>query len=476
MSIRYVIFFNKSISQGVVPVSMKIAEIVPVYKKDDPANIVHYRPIALLPIFSKLLEKIMHERLYSYLTKNEYLTPEQFGFRKNSSTDMGVLYLSNKISQAVDLGEFCLGIFMDLSKAFDTIDHHILLNKLIYCGIRGLALNWFKDYLHDRKQYVVVNGVKSQSCSVHFGIPQGSILGPLIFLVYINDIIHSTSLFHYSLFADDTSVLMSHRNMHTLMSLANSEIEKLYSWFCSNKLSLNFDKTNYVIFRSRNRSVPSNLNPLKIGCNIIKRTDNVTFLGTILNEFLSWKPHINAICTKISRGIGVLARLRYFLPCNILTTIYNSIILPHLIYCNTSWGHTFPSHLRKLEILQKRAIRLITRSNFSAASNPLFFKLKTLPLNHLVSLGTLIFMFKYYVHLLPPIFNNMFTLNCNIHSYSTRHSHSIHTPMVRTATFKHSFLPNAIKLWNALDNNTKTSTTLSRFRTLSRKSFLASLN
>ena len=240
--------FNKSLSTGVFPEALKVAKVVPLYKKNCKQNIDNYRPVAILPIFSKLLEKVMHNRLHSFLMKYEILINEQFGFRKNHSTTHGVLNVSDYIIRELDNGNFCRGLFMDLSKAFDTIDHHILLDKLFYYGVRGVALNWFRSYLLCRKQYVVVDGVESNLTEVSCGVPQGSVLGPLLFLIYGNDIIHSSNIFRLSLFADDTVAVLSHKNLHTLISLVNEEFAKLLIWFPSNTLLLNQDKTKYIIF------------------------------------------------------------------------------------------------------------------------------------------------------------------------------------------------------------------------------------
>ena len=245
---------NKSISTGIFPDSLKVAKVVPLYKKKCKQNIDNYRPVAILSVFSKLLEKVMYSRLFSFFEKYEILINEQFGFRKNHSTAHGVLNLTNYVTNELDKGNFCLGLFMDLSKAFDTIDHHILLDKLCYYGVRGVALDWFRSYLSGRKQYVVVDGVNSELRDLVCGVPQGSVLGPLLFLIYVNDIINSSELFRFSLFADDTATVLSHKNVHTLISLANQELTKIVSWFQNNKLHLNYEKTKFILFRSKKKT------------------------------------------------------------------------------------------------------------------------------------------------------------------------------------------------------------------------------
>ena len=241
-----------------------------------------------------------------------------------------------------------------MSKAFDTIDHNILLGKREHYGVRGIALIWFKSYLENRLQFVVVNGAKSQSSNMKYGVPQGSVLGPLLFLIYINDIINSSQLFTYSLFADDTCLLYSHKNIHTLMQSVNTEICKLFAWFCCNKLLLNTGKTKCVLFRSRGRKIPNSVNPLVVGDQQINRSQHVQFIGVTVDEYLSWKEHLDNVCTKVSRSVGVISKLRYFLPQYTLVTLYNAIVMPHLMCCNIAWGHTFRTHVHKLQVLPKK--------------------------------------------------------------------------------------------------------------------------
>ena len=200
-------------------------------KKDDPSLLTNYRPISLLPSISKILEKIIHKRLYFFLQVNDLLIPNQSGFRKGHSTDLAIIQLLDKITKSFVNKEHLIGIFMDLSKAFDTIDHDILIYKLKRYGIRGLALSWIIDYLSNRKQYVLFKSSKSQKSNITCGVPQGSILGPLLFLVYINDIINTSKTLKFILFADDTNIFYSHENHETLFNTLNTEIDKVSQWF-----------------------------------------------------------------------------------------------------------------------------------------------------------------------------------------------------------------------------------------------------
>ena len=305
--------FNKSISTGVFPESLKEAKVIPLglyIKKNSKQNIDNYRPVSILPVLSKLLERVMYNRVYDFLAKYDILINEQFGFRKSHSTSHGVLNLSNYVTNELDNGNFCLGIFMDLSKAFDTIDHLILLDKLSCYGVRGVALNWFKSYLMGRKQCVVVDGVKSNFQEMTCGVPQGSVLGPLLFLIYVNDIINSSDILRFSLFADDTVVVLSHKNAHTLISLVNLELRKLISWFQSNKLLLNQDKTKYILFHLRNMRVPPNLDPISIGDSVLQCVQSLSFLGVTIDENLNWKAHIKSVSLKISRSVGYFQKLK----------------------------------------------------------------------------------------------------------------------------------------------------------------------
>ena len=242
--------FNKSFLTGIVPSKLKIAKVIPLYKAKDPALFSNYRPISLHPVFSKILERLMYNRLYNFLTEHNILSTNQFGFRKKYSTFLALMDLVDNISKKIDEGNYSIGIFLDLSKAFDTIDHTILLDKLCRYGVRGVTLNWFKHYLNDRKQFVSYNNTTSVSMKVTCGS--------------LNDITKVSNIFKINLFADDTSLIHTHDNFEYLIKETNEELIRISTWLATNKLVLNINKTNYTIFKSRGKSYNKNVTNIKL--------------------------------------------------------------------------------------------------------------------------------------------------------------------------------------------------------------------
>ena len=281
----------------------------------------------------------------------------------------------NKISAGFDANKHTVGIFLDLSKAFDTVDHAILISKLDHYGIRGLPLVWIQNYLSNKFQYVEYNGFCSQSNKIKCSVPQGSILGPLLFLLYINDLCNTTEIGELILFADDTNLFYSHGNVSSLMSLINSELSMLNGWFQANKLSVNISKTNYIIFKARQRKKIFDFN-LKINNKEINRVNEVCFLGVILDENLSWKAHISHVAHKVSKSIGIIYRSSFYLFKSALRMLYYALVYPYLQYCITVWGSTYPTNLNRLVILQKRVIRIIDKQDFGVHTSSIFNELK----------------------------------------------------------------------------------------------------
>ena len=271
----------------------------------------------------------------------------------------------DKISCAIDNKEYTVGIFIDLSKAFDTVDHDILLSKLEHYGIRGTALSWFESNLNNREQYVEFNGHRSELWRIKCGVPQGSILGPLLFLVYINDLCNVSKVVDFILFADDTNIYFSHKDFKLLSETLNSELIKLTQWCQANKLSINLKKSSFMVYRPRQRRQILDLS-IEIDKNNIECVKETVFLGVILDEHLSWKPHILNVSRKISKSIGIIYESSFCLPKTSLRSLYYSLVYPYLIYCVSVWGSTYHSNLKRIIILQKKIIRIISKVSFDS--------------------------------------------------------------------------------------------------------------
>jgi len=454
---------NLSMQQGIFPRPMKIVKVIPIYKKDDKSLFINYRPISLLPTFSKIIEKLIHRRIFKYLTKFNILALSQYGFQPGMSTELAILELQDRVVKAIASKKFCLGLFIDLSKAFDTLNHEILLSKLEHIGIRGTALNWFNSYLTNRHQYVSYKTANSDYLEIHCGVPQGSILGPLLFLIYVNDIENALSKSNAILFADDTTLLLTNHDYNSLIEETNQEIIMLHKWFCLNKLSLNISKTNYVIFHTQQKSIPNHVEPLILNNSIINKVDYVKFLGVYIDKWLNWKTHVTHKSKQILKVLAILTRLKYTLPTEILRTIYNSLILPHLSYGISAWGNVQSKELKRLNILQKKAVRHILNKRYNSHTAPLFKKLNILTVHDICLSNCCKLYFKSQNNKLRPYFQQQLRTNRQIHSYTTRQYDNIHYTNIRTNIEKQSLNYKISVTWNELPHHIRTNLNISPY-------------
>ena len=234
---------NISFEKGIFPEAIKLAKVIAIFKRGSTQDVNNYPPISLLSIFDKIIEKLMYSRLYKFLEDHNILYDLQYGFRKNKSTIHSLTQITEQIKCSIEKGMYGCGIFIDLKKAFDTVNHSILLRKLEHYGIRENSLHWFTSYLSNRKQYVYYNGYSSEVKSIKCGVPQGSVLGPLLFLLYINDLPHVSTKMRFFLFADDTNLYYESNDLKKIEVVVNREMNKIFQWLCSNRLALNILKT-----------------------------------------------------------------------------------------------------------------------------------------------------------------------------------------------------------------------------------------
>ena len=378
-----VYIINLSLSTGTVPNAMKQAKVVPIYKNSGSKEIMkNYRPVSLLPVISKVLERIVYNRLFEYLVKHKLLHTSQYGFQPGLSTELAILELQDRLNSALNNKECCAGVFMDLSKAFDTLDHKILLYKLNHYGIRGVAHDWFRNYLTGRSQYVCIDGVNSIRMPITCGVPQGSILGPLLFLIYINDLATVSKHAITILFADDTNTIYKSNSYENLKHLVTKDLQNISDWFKANKLALNETKTKFVIFHKSRNKPPKDFK-LILNNIEIERVEVTKFLGVLIHENLSWKPHVDYVSNKVSKATALLAKLKHYLPKYVLAIIYNSLCLSHISYALLVWGSAPKSCMSRLTKLQKKGIRHICHSKYNAHTHPLFKKERILQIGDL---------------------------------------------------------------------------------------------
>ena len=286
--------FNCSFSTGIFPSILKTGKVIPIHKKLSKQICSNYRPITILSNLDKILEKLMHKRLYTFFEDNNVVYSLQFGFRKNFSTTLALLSLTEEIQQEIDKGKLGCGIFIDFQKAFDTIDHSILLKKLNHYGVRGTSNKWFQSFLTGRKQFVSINGFNSDLLDISCGVPQGSVLGPLLFLIYINDLYSSVKFCKVHHFTDDTNLTYFGDSVEKINKSVNIDLKLLVHWLNANKIALNVSKTELVFFKTNRKKINSDIK-IKLNGKKIYPTTSVRYLGVKIDSNLNWKEHWNHV-------------------------------------------------------------------------------------------------------------------------------------------------------------------------------------
>ena len=435
------IVFNRSITEGVFPSIMKTAIVTPLYKSGAKSLNTNYRPISLLMTISKILEKLMHNRTYNFLVQTNQIYQSQYGFRKKHSCEHAIQELLGTILKGFEKNEYTCAIFLDLSKAFDSLEHHVLLEKLDLYGIRGTALDWFKSYLSDRSlrvKCIAGNEEKetiSEEYKVTYGVPQGSILGPLLFLVFCNDLPLNLDACKGILFADDTTIYKRHTNLNYLLWNMAEELRCLMDWFAANKLTLNLKKSVCMLFHVKDHKKDVSI---KLDNIILPFVETTKFLGVWIDSKLTWTYHVNKLLIKLKQNMNLLKTGKNFMNVQCKKLVYYGHLQSHIAYCLSVWGNNVTAGtLTKLNKTQSKCVSLISRHK--SMSN-----LGILSVTKLIELENMKFGYKLLSKELP-----VEILNCTIndhngktlakqHGYNTRNKNIPNIPLVKNNKYRSS--------------------------------------
>lgn len=460
---------NECFRQGKFPDCFKVARITPIHKggiQNDPGN---YRPISVLPIISRVLEKCFSIRMMSFLEDHKLLVETQFGFRRKRTTEQAMIYLTTIINDVLDKGFKIGAIFLDLMKAFDTVDHELLLKKCEVYGLRGKSLNFLRSFLSNRYQYVQLNDSSSEKKRIEIGVPQGSVLGPILFLIFINDLPNCLNNFCYrineltvnptnetvSLFADDTTAISTAKTAELLQISMKESVNRITAWLRVNKLRINMAKSNFIIF-SRSSNFYPWIKELDMPNGVIKRTASFKYLGIVIDETLSFKEHVTLTSKILARNLGIMKKLQHCFPKSVLRHLYFSLIHPYILYCSSIWLSTFSSTLKPIRVLQNHAVRILAGISPRMSVREIYPTLKILPAAGLREFYVLWFIFGLQQDVQPRCFGDLLSIRSTVHSHDTRGSADFCVPRGISSRSCFSVLYRGTRKWNSLNSDIKT--------------------
>ena len=456
---------NQSIREGVYPSQWKISKIIPLFKHGNRSDPNNYRPIAILSCVSKLLEKHVHNALYKYLQNNKLLSSSQSGFRAQHSTQTVLTKILNNWTEIINEGKLVGCVTIDLTKAFDLLNFNILLAKMKLYDFSEHTLLWFNSYLNGRSQKVLINDEISENNNVSFGVPQGSVLGPLLFSLFINDLPLYVINCIIEMYADDTTLYLYDLTIGGLETKLRSDLFNVENWCKMNHLVVNTSKTQSMLICSKQKRLLLK-NPvlnLKFCNSSIECVSSLKLLGLLIDNELTWKQHVDKVLKTVSCLVGVLFRIRPFVTTNVLILFYNACILPHFDYCINIWGNTCELYTRKLFIIQKRAARIIMNKSWDTPNKPLFMKLGWLTFYQRYQYLSSVFLFK-ILNGMSPSYLSCFKYSNARDGIRSTTDKKLYIPKPRCELFKKSFVYSSILIRNSLPTDLRTSRPLNIFK------------
>ena len=454
---------NLSIRSGKFPEIWKCSKVTALFKSGERTNATNYRPISILPTLSKILEKVVHWQFYQFLNSHNLLSNKQFGFRPKLSTTAALCSFADEVLLNMEQGNLCGAVFLDLTKAFDTVDHCILLSKLSAIGVSPSSLKWFESYLSHRKQRTCCGNDLSEALPVTIGVPQGSILGPLLFLVYINNLPDVIKNSQVTLYADDTVLYSFSKDPRLLEQKLNEDLLRVAHWLCENKLTLNLEKTKSMLIGSDRKLADISLFSLSIFDTDINTVSSFKYLGIMLSTHFKWANHIEYISSKINKNLGLLRRIKHLLPKQARLLFYNSLVLPIFDYADVVWGDKDNVVLmNELQVLQNKAAKIILDRPLHSSASDALSALKWLNLKQRRTYHRCIYIYKCINGLMDHSLD--IVRRSEIHSYNIRNKDALNLPKVKRNWGKQRTNYQAIKDWNNLDSELRNARTLAVFK------------
>ena len=457
---------NTSIETCKFPTIWKLAEVAPLPKAENHELANNNRPISLLPVLSKVCERVVHNQFTSYLQLNDRLTITQSGNKKWHSTETSVIETTDTILRAIDQKMLTSAVFLDMSKAFDSVNHETLILKLQDVGASNLVLQWFCSYLNDRRQVVRIHSTLSEPLPINCGVPQGSILGPLLFSIYTNDVPLAPQKCNVQSYVDDTKLVISFKMKDALNAFADlsDDLHRIGQWCSNNLLLLNPSKTKLMVFGSRQMHSRMTTRSLTFMGRELVPEHTAKDLGVILDAYLTYDEHITKTVSSCMSSLSQISRTRHVFDKRTLLTIINALVFSKLFYCSNVWANTSKSNVSKLQSIQNFAARIATNTRKYDHITPVLKELKWLPVETQLYFRNAIMAFKCLTSQAPEYLSSQFIKRGDISGRATRNSQMLNTPLFKTASGQRTFYYRIVSIWNSMDCSLKTLESVSAFK------------